>query len=101
MYMAKGLATGPLAIQTFYEKMHLAEGRTIYFVSFSLPQSEITMPERFQKNRNDNRRKRLTHWKKAGIITYCQTGCWYLQLYTLQSADTVAVMAVCIARITI
>jgi len=46
----KGLATGPLAIQTFYEKMHLAEGRTIYFVSFSLPQSEITMPERFQKN---------------------------------------------------
>jgi tRNA (guanine-N7-)-methyltransferase len=41
-------ATGPLAIQTFYEKMHLAEGRTIYFVSFSLPERRITVPERFQ-----------------------------------------------------
>jgi tRNA (guanine-N7-)-methyltransferase len=46
----KGVATGPLAIQTFYEKMHLAEGRTIYFISFSLPEKEIVMPERFQKN---------------------------------------------------
>jgi tRNA (guanine-N7-)-methyltransferase len=44
----KGLATGPLAIQTFYEKSHLAEGRTIYFVSFSLPQTAITIPERFR-----------------------------------------------------
>ncbi len=50
----KGLATGPLAIQTFYEKMHLAEGRTIYFVSFSLPGKEITMPERFYKNEDLN-----------------------------------------------
>lgn len=46
----KGLATGPLAIQTFYERMHLAEGRTIYFLSFSLPEHDITLPERFQKN---------------------------------------------------
>lgn len=46
----KGLATGPLAIQTFYEKMHLAEGRTIYFLSFSLPEQPIRLPERFQKN---------------------------------------------------
>lgn len=46
----KGLATGPLAIQTFYERMHLAEGRTIYFLSFSLPEHNITLPERFQKN---------------------------------------------------
>lgn len=45
----KGLATGPLAIQTFYEKMHLAEGRTIYFISFSLPDTPIVMPERFVK----------------------------------------------------
>ena len=45
----KGLATGPLAIQTFYEKMHLAEGRTIYFISFSLPDHPIVLEERFQK----------------------------------------------------
>jgi tRNA (guanine-N7-)-methyltransferase len=46
----KGLATGPLAIQTFYEKMHLADGRTIYYVSFSLPETPITIPERFQND---------------------------------------------------
>jgi tRNA (guanine-N7-)-methyltransferase len=40
----KGLATGPLAIQTFYEKMHLAEGRIIYFLSFSLPETPIKVP---------------------------------------------------------
>jgi tRNA (guanine-N7-)-methyltransferase len=48
----KGLATGPLAIQTFYEKMHLAEGRTIYFVSFSLPATPIQLSGRFE-NRNE------------------------------------------------
>lgn len=46
----KGLATGPLAIQTYYEKMHLAEGRTIYFVSFSLPEEGIKVPQRFLKD---------------------------------------------------
>lgn len=46
----KGKATGPLAIQTFYEKMHLAEGRTIYFISFSLPDKPIILPERFQSH---------------------------------------------------
>ena len=45
----KGLATGPLAIQTFYEKMHLAEGRTIYFISFSLPNEPIVLTGRFGK----------------------------------------------------
>lgn len=45
-----GKAVGPLAIQTFYEKMHLAEGRTIYFISFSLPETEITLPKRFAKH---------------------------------------------------
>jgi len=44
----QGKATGPLAIQTFYEKSHLAEGRTIYFVSFSLPDTPIEVPERFR-----------------------------------------------------
>jgi len=46
----KGLATGPLAIQTFYEKMHLAEGRTIYYISFSLPEKEIRIPEKKKNN---------------------------------------------------
>lgn len=46
----KGKATGPLAIQTFYEKMHLAEGRTIYYVSFSLPNQPIKLPLRFQEH---------------------------------------------------
>lgn len=45
----KGMATGPLAIQTFYEKMHLAEGRTIYYVSFSLPETPIVLEGRFAK----------------------------------------------------
>jgi tRNA (guanine-N7-)-methyltransferase len=44
----KGKATGPLAIQTFYEKMHLAEGRTIYFLSFSLPHTPIVLTGRFE-----------------------------------------------------
>jgi tRNA (guanine-N7-)-methyltransferase len=46
----KGKATGALAIQTYYEKMHLAEGRTIYYIRFSLPEAEIKIPERFIKN---------------------------------------------------
>ena len=46
----QGKNTGPLAIQTFYEKMHLAEGRTIYFISFSLPDKKIILPERFAKH---------------------------------------------------
>ncbi len=46
----QGKASGPLAIQTFYEKMHLEEGRTIYFLSFSLPSKGITMPERFARH---------------------------------------------------
>lgn len=46
----KGKAIGPLAIQTYYEKMHLAEGRTIYFVSFSLPDKSIKLPLRFQQH---------------------------------------------------
>ncbi len=44
----QGKATGPLAIQTFYEQRHLAEGRTIYFVSFSLPANPIILTGRFK-----------------------------------------------------
>jgi len=46
----KGLATGALAIQTFYEKMHLAEGRTIYFISFRLPETPIVLTGRFNRS---------------------------------------------------
>jgi len=49
----KGMATGPLAIQTFYEKMHLAEGRTIYYVSFSLPDKPVALTGRFAKSNEE------------------------------------------------
>ena len=49
----KGKATGALAIQTFYEKMHLAEGRTIYFVSFSLPKHPIRVPAKKKQVRDE------------------------------------------------
>lgn len=45
----KGLAQGPLAIQTFYEKMHLADGRKIYYLSFTLPENEIIVPLKIKK----------------------------------------------------
>ena len=45
----KGLNKGALGIQTFYEKMHLADGRTIYFVSFSLPTEGVKLTGRFNK----------------------------------------------------
>ena len=38
-----------LHIQTYYESLHLAEGRTIYYVSFMLPESEIKLTGRFNK----------------------------------------------------
>lgn len=47
---AKGRATGALAIQTFYEKMHLADNRTIYYISFQLPETEVILPERYRNN---------------------------------------------------
>lgn len=50
----KGKATGPLAIQTYYEKMHLADNRLINFISFSLPDGPITLPERFIKEETDD-----------------------------------------------
>lgn len=46
----QGKATGALGIQTFYEKMHLAEGRTIYYVAFTLPGHVINIPEKKKKN---------------------------------------------------
>lgn len=50
----KGMATGPLAIQTFYEKMHLAEGRTIYYVSFTLPETTIVIPPKKAKTQAED-----------------------------------------------
>jgi tRNA (guanine-N7-)-methyltransferase len=45
----QGKATGPLAIKTFYEQMHLAEGRTIYYVSFTLPEQPVKPPPKKKK----------------------------------------------------
>lgn len=42
----KGLATGPLAIRTHYEGLHLADGRTIYYIEFTLPETPIVVPEK-------------------------------------------------------
>ena len=42
----QGKDTGALAIRTHYENMHLAEGRTIRLLSFSLPPEEIKLPEK-------------------------------------------------------
>jgi len=47
----KGKATGPLAIQTHYEGMHLAEGRTIYYLAFTLPEAEIDIAERYKTHK--------------------------------------------------
>ena len=44
-----GKATGVLSIQTFYEKMHLAEGRKINYLRFSLPEKTIPLPPRKKK----------------------------------------------------
>jgi len=67
----QGKATGPLAIQTFYEKSHLAEGRTIYFVSFSLPDTPIAVPDRFRDDKESDHEEVINeniieadHWKK-------------------------------------
>ena len=49
----RGKATGPLAILTYYESLHLADGRTIYYVSFSLPNTPIELKGRFKKSAVD------------------------------------------------
>ncbi len=46
---ANGTPEGLLAIQTFYEKMHLEDKRIIKFVSFTLPDHPITLPEKKKK----------------------------------------------------
>jgi tRNA (guanine-N7-)-methyltransferase len=51
---AKGRATGALAIQTHYEGLHLAEGRTIYYISFSLPETPVIIPEKKKKTEADH-----------------------------------------------
>jgi tRNA (guanine-N7-)-methyltransferase len=50
----KGRATGALAIQTHYEGLHLADGRTIYYISFSLPQKDIVVPVKKAKQEVEN-----------------------------------------------
>jgi len=50
----KGLATGPLAIQTHYEGLHLADGRTIYYIEFKMPDHPIVVPEKYAKDEADD-----------------------------------------------
>ncbi|MBP6456963.1 MAG: tRNA (guanosine(46)-N7)-methyltransferase TrmB [Chitinophagaceae bacterium] len=45
-----GMPNYPLNIQTFYEKMHLEDKRTIHFVSFTLPEDEIKYPIKESKD---------------------------------------------------
>lgn len=47
---AHGTPEGPLAIQTHYEGLHLADSRTIRYVQFSLPTTPIRLPERFARH---------------------------------------------------
>jgi len=49
----KGLATGPLAIQTFYEQMHLSEGREINYIAFSLPEKPISYLKKKKQAKED------------------------------------------------
>lgn len=46
----QGKATGALAIRTFYEEMHLANGRKINYLSFTLPKEEIEIEDRYKKH---------------------------------------------------
>jgi tRNA (guanine-N7-)-methyltransferase len=41
--------SGPLAIQTYYEGLHLAVGRKIYYLAFSLPEHPIALKGRFAR----------------------------------------------------
>ena len=50
----KGKATGALAIQTHYEGLHLADGRTIYYVSFALPEHTIIPPPKKKKSEEES-----------------------------------------------
>lgn len=49
----KNMVKGPLAIQTFYEKMHLLDNRTIYYVSFTLPDAPIVLTGRFNREEEE------------------------------------------------
>ncbi len=49
----QGKAIGALGIQTHYEKMHLADGRTIYYLSFTLPETPVKIPPKKKKDENN------------------------------------------------
>lgn len=50
----KGLASGPLSIQTFYEGMHRTEGRLINYLCFSLPETPIIIPPKKKKVQDES-----------------------------------------------
>ncbi len=51
----KGKGTGPLAIKTFYEQMHLENGRLINYVSFTLPKEGIDIEDRYKTHESIKR----------------------------------------------
>ncbi len=51
---ATGKATGVLAIQTFYEKSHLADGRKIYYLAFQLPAGGVKVPQRYVEEETED-----------------------------------------------
>lgn len=50
---ANGTPEFPLTIQTYYEGMHLLDRRTIRYISFKLPQTNIIVPPKKQKNESE------------------------------------------------
>jgi tRNA (guanine-N7-)-methyltransferase len=50
---AHGEPAFPLTIQTHYEAMHLADHRTIQYVSFRLPKNQIIIPPKKQVDENE------------------------------------------------
>ena len=45
-----GTPAFPLSILTFYEGMHLVDNRTIQYVSFRLPSTEIVVPPKKKRH---------------------------------------------------
>lgn len=51
---AHGTPAFPLNIQTFYEGMHLADQRTIHYISFTLPKQKVIVPPKQKLNSANN-----------------------------------------------
>lgn len=50
---AKGVPEFPLSIQTYYEGNHLADGRTIRYLQFRLPDAPVVIPPKKKQNEQE------------------------------------------------